>query len=150
MQDLQSKLMTLHFEAAGVNFAAWQILAIVALIFLLVLTMASVRRHFLEWTVKGAGFGIVLGFVLALIIEGFLLIGGRTALTEVLGWKNAPKPVQTAIDKGRERLVDVLGTTDEVPSSHASENSSVDEVVQGYQSLSSEDAQSVKKFVCTP
>ncbi|KKQ75148.1 MAG: hypothetical protein US96_C0016G0002 [Candidatus Woesebacteria bacterium GW2011_GWB1_38_5b] len=150
MQDLQSKLTSTHFEAGGINFAAWQILAIVFLIFLLILTMASVRRHFLEWTVKGAGFGIVLGFVLALIIEGFLLIGGRTALTEVLGWKNAPKPIQVAIDKGRARLVDVLGATDEIPSSNAAENSSVDQVVQGYQSLSPDDAKSVKKFVCTP
>ena len=150
LTQLQNQLTTTTFQAGGMQFALWQVLAIVILLFFLVLTMASVRRHFLEWTVKGAGFGVLLGFVLALIIEGFLLVGGRTALTEVLGWKNAPKPVQVAIDQGRERLINVLGTQTEVPLIHATEYSSVDEVVQGFQGLSSADSEKAKEFICTP
>lgn len=142
--------MTTTFEAGGVQFAAWQIVAIVVLLFFLVLTMASVRRHFLEWSVKGAGFGVVLGFILALIIEGFLLIGGRTALTEVLGWKNAPKPIQVAIDQSRERFISVLGVTDEVPSSSAAERSNVDQMIQSYQQLDDDDSKAVQDYICTP
>lgn len=85
--------------------------AVVFLLFLLVVTMAQVRRHFLDWSVKGAFFGIFLGFVLALIMEGFFILSGRTALTQVLGWKNAPKPIQTALDQGRSKLVEVLGVS---------------------------------------
>ena len=69
--------------------------AIVFLLFLLVLTLAQVRRHFLNWSLKGGIFGIALGFFLALILEGFLIIGGKTVVTEILGWKNAPKPIKT-------------------------------------------------------
>ena len=61
----------------------------------------------------GAGVAlVVIGFVLALIMEGFLLISGRTALTALLGWKNAPEPIQNALDAGHTKLVDVLSATD--------------------------------------
>ena len=83
--------------------------------FLLLIMMASVRRHFLEWTVKGAGFGIVLGFLLALVVEGLFLVGGRTVLTETLGWKDAPKPVQKVLDASREKFVEVLGAQTQTP-----------------------------------
>lgn len=78
--------------------------AIVVLLFLLVLSLAQVRRHFVRWGAKGGLIGLFFGFLLALILEGFLLIGGKTALTEILGWKNPPKPVSVALDKGREAL----------------------------------------------
>ena len=78
--------------------------AIVFLLFLLVLTLAQVRRHFLNWSLKGGIFGIALGFFLALILEGFLIIGGKTVVTEILGWKNAPKPIAEILDDSRTKL----------------------------------------------
>ncbi|MFH1971695.1 MAG: hypothetical protein ABIJ05_04920, partial [Patescibacteria group bacterium] len=60
--------------------------AIVLLLFILVLSLANLRRHFLNWSVRGSVFGIFMGFILALILEGFLIIGGRTVLTEIVGW----------------------------------------------------------------
>ncbi len=124
--------------------------AIVFLLFLLVLTLARVRRMYVDWSFKGAAAMLFMGFMLALVIEGFLIIGGRTALTEILGWKSAPKPIQTALDTGRGKLIDVLGVTEEIPSSEASENPTLQSVIKGYQSLSSEEAESFKQMLCTP
>src|ERR1700690_1631517 len=76
----------------------WQAAAVVILIFALILTMATYRKHYVNWSLKGGVFGIFFGFLLALILEGFLLIGGKTALTEVLGWKNPPAPLAQALD----------------------------------------------------
>ena len=122
---------------------------IIFLLFLLILTLAQVRRHFLNWSIKGGIFGIVLGFLLAVIFEGFLLIGGRTVVTEVLGWKNAPKPIVNVLDSGRAKLVKVLGVTDEIPES-AAKNYSSEEVIDAFQSLPAKEATKVRGIVCEP
>jgi hypothetical protein len=127
-----------------------QAIAIIFLLFLLVLATAQMRRHFIGWSAKGAIFGLFIGFVLALILEGFLIIGGRTAFTEILGWKNAPKPILTALEAGRAKLVTVLGVTDEIPSSSARGEADADGVVRLFQSLSVEDAADVRGMICTP
>src|SRR3989344_3611937 len=99
----------LNFGGISFSPSLLQAGAIVALVFLLLLSVAQLRRHFIDWSVKGALFGIFIGFFLALILEGFLIIGGRTALTELLGWKSPPKPIANVLDAGRAKLVDVLG-----------------------------------------
>ena len=63
--------------------------------------MADFRKHYVNWSLKGGIIGIFFGFVLALILEGFLLVSGRTVLTSVLGWKNAPAPFAQVLDAGR-------------------------------------------------
>lgn len=78
--------------------------AIIFLIFILVLTMAQVRRHFIDWSVKGALFGLFFGFVLAIILEGFLIIGGKTFLAKVFGWQNPPKPLVDLIENSRSLI----------------------------------------------
>ena len=93
--------------------------AIVVLLFLLVLSLASFRRRLVGWSMKGALFGLFFGFLLALIFEGLLVVGGRTAITEIAGWKNAPQPILSVLDSGREKLVDVLGVQSQVPESAA-------------------------------
>lgn len=81
---------------------------ILFLVFFLVLAMARMRRLFMRWSFKGAAMGILLGFVLALIFEGFLLISGSTALTTILGWENAPEPIQNALDSGKVKLQELV------------------------------------------
>ena len=125
-----------------------QAAAVIFLIFLLVLVMAQFRRHFVDWSLKGAVFGVFFGFLLALILEGFLIIGGRTALTSVLGWKNAPAPILIALDAGRNKLIQVLGVKDQVPSSLAKENVTVSGAVELLQSLSPADIKKVKTIFC--
>lgn len=136
----------------NINFSAstWRAVAIVVLVFLLVLTMAQVRRHYVNWSFKGALFGIFFGFLLALFLEGFLIVGGKTALTEVLGWQNAPKPLQVAIDSGRDKLVQVLGVTDAIPQSFAAKNPTPDDAVSLLQSLDPSEIKKVKSLICEP
>ena len=123
---------------------------IVFLIFILILLMAQFRRHFVDWSVKGAVFGIFFGFLLALVLEGFLIIGGRTVLTGVLGWKNAPAPISLALDAGRNKLIQVLGVKDAVPSSFAKGNANVTGAVELLQSLTPSDIKKVKTIFCQP
>ncbi|HET7098694.1 MAG TPA: hypothetical protein VFI61_00435 [Patescibacteria group bacterium] len=134
----------------SIPFSILQAVAIVFLLFLLILSLAQFRRHFIDWSFKGAVFGIFFGFLLALILEGFLLIGGRTAITGVLGWKNAPKPISVALDAGRTKLVQVLGVTEPIPSSNAQEVPSVENAVSVIQSLNPTDIKKVKTLICTP
>ncbi|EKE12242.1 MAG: hypothetical protein ACD_13C00249G0006 [uncultured bacterium] len=128
----------------------WQAIATVFLLFLLVVLIAKFRRHYVDWSLKGAVFGIFFGFLLALILEGFLIIGGRTALTSVLGWKNPPAPLADALDAGRTRLVQVLGIKSEIPSSFAMENTTVRGAIELLQNLNPADTKKVKSIICTP
>jgi len=82
-----------------------QAAAIIFLFFLLVLMLGQFRKRLLDWHMKGFVPGIAFGFIIAMLLEGFLIIGGRTALTEILGWKNPPRPVASALDAGRDKLV---------------------------------------------
>ena len=140
----------LNLGKFSVPVSYWQAGAIVFLLFVLILTIARFRRHYIDWSLKGGIVGIFFGFLLALILEGFLLIGGKTALTEVLGWKNAPAPLSHALDAGRTKLIDVLGTQTQIPSSYAKENLTVQDTMGVIQSLNPSDLAKVKNILCAP
>lgn len=142
----------IEFNLGGFSFSPslLQAGAIVILVFLLVLSLAQFRRHMIGWSAKGAIFGIFIGFLLALIFEGFLVIGGRTALTEILGWKNPPKPLANVLDAGREKLVDVLGMKDEITASYASTNPTSEDAIEILQSLDPTEMKKVKSLICAP
>ncbi len=152
MSSVQSMFSGLSSSVSNISLSgnSWRAFAIVGLIFLLVLLLAKVRRHYIDWSFKGALFGIFFGFLLALFLEGFLVIGGRTALTEVMGWKNAPKPLQLVLDSGRSKLVQVLGIKDEVPQSSAYGDASIDGAVSLLQSLDPTEIKKVKALICQP
>src|SRR5258706_8533993 len=133
-----------------ISVVFWQVGAIIFLLFLLVLSMAQFRRHYVDWGLKGAAFGIFFGFLLALTLEGFLIVGGKTALTEFLCWKNAPLPLQMSLDAGKAQLVQVLGINTTIPSSLAKDNTSVGEVVGTLQSLNPGDLKKIKNIICQP
>lgn len=126
--------------------------AVVALLFILVLALAQLRRHFVNWSFKGALFGLFFGFLLALILEGFLIIGGKTAITQVLGWKEAPKPVANLLDMGRNKLIQVLGEKIEIqiPDAIAKLNPTFEDAITFFQSLNPSEAQKLKNFICKP
>jgi phosphoglycerol transferase MdoB-like AlkP superfamily enzyme len=149
---LLSKLPNLNFNLGSLSFAPsyLQAGAIIVLLFLLVLALAQFRRHLLDWSVKGALFGVFFGILFAFIIEGFLIIGGKTAITEVLGWRNAPQPLLGIIDAGRSKLVNVLGVSSEIPSSNAEEKPTVDGVIHLFQNLNPSDVQKVRATICEP
>ena len=116
---------------------------VVVLLFILVLTLAQLRRHFVNWSFKGALFGLFFGFLLALVLEGFLVIGGKTAITQVLGWKDAPKPIANLLEVGRGKLIEVLGAKTKL-------NPTFDDAVVFFQSLNPSEAQKLKNFICKP
>src|SRR3989344_3175977 len=129
----------------------WMAGAIVILIFLLVFTLARIRWLYVHWNLGKSSYSMLFwGFLLALLVEGFLWIGGKSFLTVILGWKNAPKPISTALDVGRGRLVDVLGETEEIPESLANESPTYQSIISDYENLSSEDKEAVKSFICAP
>ena len=104
----------------------------------------------MNWSLKGGVIGIFFGFLLALILEGFLLIGGKTALTEVLGWKNPPAPLAQVLDAGRSKLIQVLGVQTQIPVSFAKENTTIKNAVETLQNLAPDDLRQVKNILCAP
>lgn len=124
--------------------------AIIFLLFILILSLSSLRRHFLSWSIKGSVFGIFWGFILALVLEGFLIIGGRTIFTEIIGWKDAPKPLVNVLDAGREKLVEVLGITNTIPESYAQKEETSQEVLDSFRKLNVTEAEKVRSFICRP
>jgi hypothetical protein len=81
-------------------------------------------------------------------LEGSLLIGGKTALTEVLGWQNAPAPVVKVLDLGRRKLVQVLGIKDEIPFSLAKTGLTAGDVITFFQSLNPAEVEKAKQIIC--
>lgn len=128
----------------------WQAGVIVLLLFLLVFTLARVRYLYIHWsTGKSATAFLLWGFLLAILVEGLLMVGGRTLFTTLLGWENAPKPISTALNLGREKLVDVLGVEEEIINVSAG-NFTYQSVIGNYQSLSDEEKETVRFFLCQP
>jgi len=152
MNPVQSLSQSFNFNVGKLSLSTSYIQAgaIVVLLFLLVLSMASFRRHLIGWSLRGALFGLFFGFLLALIFEGFLIIGGKTAITELVGWKNAPKPIANLLDSGRTKLVQVLGVTQEIPTLIAKENPTVEEAIGVFQSLDPQESAKVRKMICEP
>jgi len=147
--ELLSKTVDLHIGKFTFSPSYLVAGAIVFLLFLLIMVLAQFRRHMLSWSLKGAFFGIFFGFLLALIFEGFLVISGRTAVTEILGWKNAPKPLLTILDLGRAKLSSVLGTQIEIPGLYATDGST-NEIIRNIQKLNPQEVSRLKSIICKP
>lgn len=152
-EGIEKTLPTLNFEVFGYHFSPTYVQAglVVFLIFLLIWTLARLRYMFVNWSLGKSSIAMLIwGAILTLILEGFMLVGGRTILTEVLGWKNAPEPIKNALDVGRERLVEVLGVTSEVPQSSAEENQTYIDVITSFQSLSPDESEKARSLICAP
>ena len=152
MEILNFLNKTFNFKVGQVDVAPtyWQAAAIVFLLFLLVLTLARMRYLYLHWSLGKTSVAMVFwGFLLALIVEGFMLIGGKTLLTELIGWKNPPKPISTALDSGRAKLVNVLGEDDEVEFSTLAAPT-YSSVVENFQLLGFSENEKARSFICEP
>lgn len=139
------------YNVAGIDleFTLWMVMVLVLLAFMLLFTIARVRYLYVHWNLSRTSLSFLFyGFLFALIFEGIMILSGRTLFTEILGWENAPKPISTILDSGREKLVDVLGVTEEIPSSYAQEPPTFQSVMGDYENLSVEDQESIKNFIC--
>lgn len=122
---------------------------IVFLIFLLILTFARLRYLYVNWSLGKSSIAMVIwGFILAVIVEGFLMIGGNTLFTEILGWEKAPKPISTILNISRNKLVKVMGASTQ----NLDLNEKPDpKVLKRYiDEMSSEDRQKLLENVCKP
>ena len=138
------------FKSFSVASTYIQAGVIVVLLFILVLCLAQFRHHFVRWSFKGGLIGLFFGVALTLIVEGFLIVNGHTALTSLLGWKNAPKPISTALDMGKEKLTNVLGLeTDEIISKNTIETTSKG-VINALQGLNPDEIKKIKAIMCQP
>ncbi len=128
-----------------------QVILVILMIFMVVLVVARLRKKHVSESLRGASGLVMLGFVLAIVLEALLLLGGRTLFTELIGWENAPKPISTVLDAGRVRLVDVLGASvSTVPSSEASEAKSSTQVLQLIHELPADQKEEVFNNFCAP
>ena len=115
---------------------------IVVLVFILLLVMAKMTRRYMSWYTNGWWVWAILGFLFAVILDGFFVISGSTLFTSVLGWKSAPKPIQTILEGSRQSLTNVLGESKVAPSS--------DSIISDFETLDSESASKVRAKVCIP
>lgn len=151
MNPLKFLTKTFNFSVGKFDLSPqyWTVAAIIFLLFLLVLTLARLRYMYIHWSVAKPSLAMIFwGFLLAIIIEGFFLISGRTLFTELLGWENAPKPISTALDAGRAKLVNVLGVTEQIPESQAQVPPTYSSVISDYEILSSKEAEEVRLEIC--
>ncbi len=150
-QFLNKSIGVFNIRGISIEPTYWMAGTIIFLAFLLLLTLARLRYLYIHWSLNRPALSFLFyGFLLALILEGFFIIGGKTILTEIIGWKNAPKPISTLLDLGREKLVQVLGVSQEIPSSIAKEEPTLQTILENYQKLSTSDRMKVQDTICKP
>jgi len=140
----------LHYEIGGLDISPSysQAAIVLVLVFLLLLSLARVRRLFVHWSLGRHSIAIfVWGFIVALIVEGFFILAGRTMFTEILGLKNVPKPVSSFIELGRNRVYQVLGESIEVKESSALETTTKS-LLKSFSLLNEKEQEEVKKEIC--
>lgn len=101
--------MKFHLPAVKIGSNIFQALAVIALVIGLILVAAFLKRTFQKHEAHyGIWSGLVAGFVLALVLEGFLLMNSKSALTSILGTKSMPRPIQNVLDGAHKGLLDIL------------------------------------------
>jgi hypothetical protein len=135
------------------QFSYFQAGLTVLMLFLLILTLGQLRHRFVHWHMGGMIPGVFFGFMIAIFLEGIFIVGGKTVLTEVLGWRSAPKPLANFLDAGRNQMINVLGASDKIIQStpadvSALENASVGDMMTFYQNMTQTDKESLQQFIC--
>src|SRR4030042_2716979 len=150
--DLLNKTIK-TFKIGNLNIDAtyWEAGVIILLLFLLVFTLARMRFLYVHWSMGKHAFAMLFwGVVLTVIVEGFLMLTGRTIFTEILGLKKVPKPFSTFLNIGRERLVNVLGEESEIPSSFAESRFNSDQMYSLYTKMDMSESQKLQNIICLP
>ncbi|MCS7092035.1 MAG: hypothetical protein NZM26_01640 [Patescibacteria group bacterium] len=148
--NLALKTFPLTIFGLEIEPAYWQAAVIVILLFLLVFTLARVRYLYVHWSLGSSAWAMLLwGFLLALILEGLILVSGKTILMNVLGWRNPPQPIDSLLETGRAQFIKVLGAEDEVKI-RGTPKPTYQSVVKDFRDLSDFDRKKAKAFICEP
>lgn len=148
-----STVLSRFLEPLGFSFSPsfLQAAIIVVLVFLLAITLGFARQHMLTWSFKGAHFGFLFGIIFILILEAIFLVGGRTALFEASSNQRIPPNLRSFVEQGRKNLVGVLGlSVEQIPPTVAQEEPSAQSIIEGFQTLSPDQAQTVRSAICQP
>ena len=150
--DLLNKtIKTFKIGNLNINATYWEAAVILVLLFLLVFTFARMRYMYVHWSMGKHAFAMLFwGIVLTIIVEGFLMLTGRTIFTEILGLKHIPKPFGTFLNIGRDRLVNVLGEESEIPSSYAESKLNSDQMYSLYIKMDAAETQKLQSIICQP
>lgn len=114
--------------------------------FLFLLLLGWARHHMLEWTFKGANFGVFFGIVLTLAIEALIIIGGKTTLAEVVKSDKVPPVVRQTISQNLQELA--VSLTGEPKTLGAKNKVSAVDVVGSYKELSESEQSRVEDLIC--
>lgn len=71
-----TKAIPLHIGNLDFEFVYWEVGLIVILVFFLFISMAHVRRHFVDGSLIGGVFGFFVGIVVTILIEVVLISRG--------------------------------------------------------------------------
>lgn len=146
---LNKTIKTFKIGNLYVDATYWQAGAIIILLFLLVFTLARLRYLYVHWSVGKNAFSMLFwGVILTIIVEGFLMLTGRTIFTEIIGMKNVPKPFSTVLDIGREKLVNVMGAQSSIPDMNAATPLNSDEMYSLFTKMETEESQKLQKIIC--
>lgn len=153
MEDLLFSL-SLKLNEFLVNFGSFvspqyqQALIIGIGVFLIILLLGVTRRHMLNWSIKGAWFGVVFGIVVTLLVQGLLLVGGKTAVVEVVRNEKTPKNVRVFLQENITELAQSLAS--EPKTLGAQEELNFQDFIDGFSTLPKKDQQKVKNLICEP
>lgn len=126
-----------------------QAMLIIIGVFLFTLVLGLARHHMLVWSIKGAGFGIVMGAILMLILEGILLVGGKTAVGEIVKNNSTPDNVRVFLQKNMSELASQIGAEPGTLGA-ASEKIDPEVVISEFKNLESLEQKAVQEAICKP
>lgn len=126
-----------------------QAVVIIIGVFLITLVLGLARHHMLAWSIKGAGFGIVMGAVLMLVLEGILLVGGKTAVGEIVKNTSTPENVRVFLQKNMSELASQIGTEPGTLGA-ASEQTGPEVIISEFKNLESLEREKVQEAICKP
>lgn len=140
-------LLQLGVVSSAVSSGTQQLIAIIIGIFLILLVLALARHHMLSWSMKGAKFGIFLGIVLTLALEGFLLVAGKTTFAEIVKSNNVPPAVRTFLS---ENMSDLAGQIGGEPGTlgASTELRETSVIINDFKNLGAVDKERVQEAVC--
>lgn len=118
-------------------------------VFLLILLLGFARHHMLEWSLKGAWFGIFFGMLIATVLLAGLFVGGRVLIVQVLQLQSIPPEVRFSVQKYLVEFSQALDVDTQTLGISA-HNPTRQTIVYDYKQLSSTEQQDVRRVLCAP
>lgn len=100
----------------------------------------------LHWSMQGAWFGIILGIVITLAVESFVLIGARTAFIQVLKNPNTPKVIVDTLTKTSVEISSNFGS----PGVLSASQSQAVTIESMFGELPEKDQELLREAICLP